>query len=320
MTYICPGMQEAAGVIEGVARGDVRRAPGGVSLVIVSHESGHVLGDCLSCAPADCEIIVADNGSADDSVNIARRCGARVLRVGENAGYARASNLGAAAASGEFVLFLNPDVRLERGAITALVAAARRYPGAAAFAPQLVNPDGTVFYRDYSLLCSAPRNKSTPKRPPVGDCSVEMLIGAALMCRRQAFIAIGGFDERIFLYYEDDDICRRLRQAGWSLVHVHDAVVRHEGGKSTRPGCAGTYFRSFHWAVSKTYVSRKHGVPLNPALEWRKAIVRGWMAALRGNLERRERYFGLASGYKAVMQSGAAWMQPAGGVHAHSCR
>lgn len=273
-----------------------------VTVVVVSHESGHILGNCLDSLPIDSEVIVVDNASSDDSVSVAQRRGARALAMDDNVGYARACNLGARAASREFLLFLNPDVRLETGAVAALAAAAARYPNAAAFAPRLIRSDGSVFYRDYSVLCQAPLNGTRPRREPVGDCSVPMLVGAALLCRRDAFFAIGGFDERIFLYYEDDDLCLRFRQAGWSLVHVHDAVARHEEGASSRPGRAGAYFRSHHWAVSRSYVSRKHGVPFDPAHERRKAILRGCMAALRGAVDRRDRYFGLASGYRSVIE------------------
>ena len=75
------------------------------------------------------------------------------------------------------------------------------------------------------------------------------------------------------------------------------------------------YFRSFHWAVSKAYVTRKHGVTFRPPVEWLKSIIRGSLAALRFNSERRERYFGLAAGYWTVMTSpnrdGALQIEPA---------
>jgi N-acetylglucosaminyl-diphospho-decaprenol L-rhamnosyltransferase len=233
---------------------------------------------------------------------VARRHGARALRLAENMGYACACNAGARAASGRWLFFLNPDVRIDRDAIAALAAAGERFADAGALAPQLIEPDGFLFYRDHSPLCPPPFNQGAPKRTPAGDCCAEMLAGAALLCRREAFFSIGGFDERIFLYYEDDDLFRRLRLAGWSLIHVHGARALHEGGKSTRASSAGMFFRSFHWAVSKCYVSRKHGIPFNPAIERWKAVARGCMAALRGAAERRERHLGLAAGYRAVIR------------------
>ncbi len=285
-----------------------------ISIVIVSYNSGHILDECLGRLPDASEIIVVDNASSDDSVNVAKRYPARLLSAPQNVGFGRACNLGAHEASGDFILFMNPDVRFEPGSIGKLAEAAERYPSAALFAPRLFKPDGSVVFQDSSILCPPPHNKSKPKHIPAADCCVEAMSGAAMFCRREAFQALGGFDERIFLYFEDDDLCRRLRKSGGSIVYVHDAVGRHEHGKSTRSKKGGIYFRSFHWAVSKAYVTRKHGVTLHPPVEWFKSIVRGSLAALRFNFERRERYFGLAGGYWAVMTSGdgdeTSGMQP----------
>ncbi len=274
-----------------------------ISIVIVSYNSGHILGECLARLPDTAEVIVVDNASSDDSVRVAEGFSVRLISLPENVGYGCACNLGAEAASGEFILFMNPDVRFEEGSIGRLADAAGHYPGAAAFAPRLVKPDGSIVFQDSSILCPPPHNKSKPRHVPAGDCCVEAMSGAAIFCRREAFLGLGGFDERIFLYYEDDDLCRRLRKAGWSLVYVHGALGRHEHGKSTRSKKGGTYFRSLHWAMSKSYVTRKHEVAFNPAKEWFKSILRGSLAALRFNSERRERHFGLASGYWSVMTS-----------------
>ncbi len=203
-----------------------------ISIVIVSYNSGHILGDCLGRLPDAAEVIVVDNASSDNSVRVAEGHSVRLISLPENIGYGRACNLGAEAASGEFILFMNPDVRLEDGSIARLAEAAGRYPGAAAFAPRLVKPDGSIVFQDSSILCPPPHNRSKPRHVPAGDCCVEAMSGAAMFCRKEAFLGLGGFDERIFLYYEDDDFCRRMRKAGWSLVYVHGAPGRHEHGKS----------------------------------------------------------------------------------------
>jgi len=220
-----------------------------ISIVIVSYNSGHILGDCLQQLPANAEIIVVDNASSDDSGAIASEHNARVISLPENVGYGCGCNVGARASSGEFILFLNPDVRFEPDAITKLIDAANRYRSAAALTPRLIEADGSIFFRDSSIISPAPHNSNKPKWSLGGDCSVDTLSGAAMFCRRDAFLSVGGFDEKIFLYYEDDDICRRLREAGWSLVYVYDAVAGHEHGTSTRPKKGSEFFRSFHWAI-----------------------------------------------------------------------
>jgi N-acetylglucosaminyl-diphospho-decaprenol L-rhamnosyltransferase len=275
-----------------------------ISIVIVSYNSGHILGECLDRLPDSAEVIVVDNASSDDSVRVAGNYPVLLLTLPQNAGYGPACNVGAREASGDFVLFLNPDVCLDAGSITKLAEAAEQYPCAAAFAPRLLKPDGSIVFQDSSILCQPPHNKSKPKHFPVGDCCVESMSGAAMFWRKEVFLRLGGFDERIFLYFEDDDICRRLRKAGWSIVYVHGAVGRHEHGKSTRIKKGGMYSRSFHWAVSKSYITRKHGVSFHTPMEWFKSILRGSLATLRFNSQRRERYFGLAAGYWTVMMPG----------------
>lgn len=274
-----------------------------VSAVIVSYNSGHALAGCLGGVSGVREVIVVDNNSADDSVEVARACGARVLSLRENVGFGRACNAGARIASGEFVLFVNPDAVATAEAVEALVAAADRYPEAGAFGPRIVHADGSTFSRCDSLISAPVPGASGRKRAFTGDCPVDMLLGAALFCRREVFLSLGGFDENIFLYYEDDDLCCRMRQAGWSLMHVHESIVQHGQGASCghKPGLM--YFSSFHWAVSKAYVARKHGVRLSPAKECLKSLLRGVLAALRFSTPRRERYFGLAAGYMSVLRS-----------------
>ncbi len=203
-----------------------------ISIVIVSYNSGHILGDCLDRLPDNAEVIVVDNASSDDSVRVAGTYPVRLLTLPQNVGYGRGCNVGAQAATGDFILFMNPDVRFEPGSIAKLAEAAERYPDAAAFAPRLMKPDGSIVFQDSSILCPPPHNKSKPKHRPAGDCCVESMSGAAMFWRKEAFLGLGGFDQRIFLYFEDDEICQRLRKAGWSLVYVHGALGRHEHGKS----------------------------------------------------------------------------------------
>jgi len=88
-----------------------------------------------------------------------------------------------------------------------------------------------------------------------------ILSGAALFCRQDAFEQVGGFDERIFLYHEDDDICLRLRQAGWSLRLEHSAAARHVGSGSTGYSKASVRIKAQAIAQSRLYVEQKHARP-----------------------------------------------------------
>ena len=270
--------------------------------IVVSHDSAAVLPSCLSALTANgVPALVVDNASRDGSRDVARRLGAQVIRNALNQGYGRANNLGAGASDAAFILVLNPDVVLEEGAVAALLEAVGRYPDAGLLAPRIVEPDGRVFLQPRSLLSPYLPNPAGRPLVPEGDCCVPFLSGACLLIRRDLFIALGGFDDSIFLFYEDDDLCRRVADAGHALVHVDRALARHVrgGSSSPRPGRA---FRSrWHLAWSRAYVSAKYDLP-RPAP--RIFVVNAAKAILALFTFRRpviERYAGSAAGALAFM-------------------
>lgn len=262
-----------------------------IDIVTVTHNSAAVIGAVLASLPQGLRAIVVDNASGDESTAIARRAGAQVIEYPDNSGFGAACNLGAKAGSAPLVLFLNPDCIVRAGALDAMVAAAARYPHAAAFNPRLVDAAGRISLKRKTLLAPG---EAFPD-DPAGDCELPFLSGAALLVRRKAFEEIGGFDANIFLYYEDDDLCRRLRERGWKLMHVHDAVVMHDAGKSSGVSLATIRAKARAAIVSQHYVSRKYGLPFSfPAkrvfAHWRLAVARlagdeAAVARMQGRIE-----------------------------------
>jgi N-acetylglucosaminyl-diphospho-decaprenol L-rhamnosyltransferase len=234
-----------------------------VTAIVVSFDSAQVLPACLfALAGEGVGAIVVDNASDDASVEIAARHGARVLRNERNEGYGRANNQGAHAAATPFILIVNPDLEMQPGAVAALLAAAQAYPDAAAFAPRLVEPSGRVFLQPRSLLSPDHLNQARRIILPEGDACLPFLSGACLLLRREVFLALGGFDPAIFLFYEDDDLCRRLRDAGHALIHVDGAGARHGRGKSSAASPQRRFTARWHLAWSQYHVARKWGLPL----------------------------------------------------------
>lgn len=274
-----------------------------LSALVVSFESVHALPACLDgLAREGVAAILVDNASTDGSAELAESSGSRVIRNRRNEGFGRAANIGVAAAATELVLILNPDVVLDPGAAAALVAAAERYPEAGLFAPRIHEADGRFFFQPRSLLAPYLQNPSGRSRLPEGDCCAPFLSGACLMVRRMLFLALGGFDPNIFLFYEDDDLCRRVADAGHALVHVHEAVARHERGRSSAASPGRLYGTRWHQAWSRAYVARKWGLP-NPAPG--TLAVNAPKALLAGlSLNRRvvERYAGSVAGALAAMR------------------
>ncbi len=276
--------------------------------IVVAHDSADALPACLAAlAREGVPALVVDNASRDASVAVAEAAGARVVRNARNEGYGRANNRGVRAAEGaSYVLIVNPDVELAPGAAGALLAAARDWPDAGLLAPRIVEPDGRFFYQPRSLLAPYLTNPSGRRDLPEGDACAPFLSGACFMVRRDLFLALGGFDEAIFLFYEDDDLCRRVADSGRALVHVHGAVALHGRGRSSAPE-PGRVFRSrWHQAWSQAYVSRKYGLP-DPSLT--TMIVNLPKAALSALVFRRagfERYGGSVAGAYAAWRGRGA--------------
>ncbi len=268
-----------------------------VTAVVVSHESKERLEGCLSSlAAAGVPTIVVDNASHDGSDKLAASLGAVVLRNNFNVGYGKANNRGIKSAHTPYCLITNPDISYAPDAVSQLVAAAIRWPEAFLLAPRILEADGKFSYRRKSSLSRLINDNESLLDQPGGDCCSDFLSGASLLVRRDAFLSLGGFDENIFLYYEDDDICRRAVDARLPLVHVHGAIARHEKGTSTARSTHREYLSHWHMAWSKVYVFQKYGLP-SPvgAMMWRSSL-KLIMSIIRWDKQRQHKQWGALRG------------------------
>jgi GT2 family glycosyltransferase len=199
--------------------------------------------------------VVVDNASSDGSASIAGEFPqATLVRNAENVGFGRAVNQALAVARAPLVLLMNPDCRLEAGAIDTLRRELGRHPGCAIVGPRILDPDGAeqgsargdpdmftgLFGRSAALrrwfpsLGISERNVVPSSLVPAGESrAVDWLSGACMLARSAALGDVGGFDERYFLYWEDADLCRRLRRAGHHVRYVPSAVAVHRVGHSS---------------------------------------------------------------------------------------
>jgi N-acetylglucosaminyl-diphospho-decaprenol L-rhamnosyltransferase len=227
-----------------------------ISVVVVNHDGAPLLARCLgSLAPPpgeEVEAIVVDNASGDCSPELVRRRfpAVRLLALPDNVGFGAAVNRGAAVARGEALLLLNNDAWLAEGCLAALAARLAGDPGLAWVAPRLSYPDGrpqTVWSPDVGLLGEAVqlvRNGLEGRAWNHGALTrcLQTVLGpgwytaACALVRREAFEAVGGFDEGFFLYFEDSDLCLRLRRAGWRLAQEPAARASHALTRGWRSG------------------------------------------------------------------------------------
>jgi N-acetylglucosaminyl-diphospho-decaprenol L-rhamnosyltransferase len=223
-----------------------------VTVAVVSYNTRALLEACLASLEDDwraglCEVWVVDNGSTDGSASLVRSAfgWVRLVEASENLGFGAAVNLVASRTSTPFVVAANADVAVLGGALTELLRAAAADPGAGAFAPRLVLPDGsvqhsvfpfpTVLATAFVVLGLARRRLCVPGAwDPSAARRVPWAVGAFLLVRRSAWDEAGGFDERQWLYAEDLDLGWRLRRAGWATRYVPSAVVRHDESAATR--------------------------------------------------------------------------------------
>ena len=217
-----------------------------VAVLIVNWNSRNLLRECLTSLRAQTRapdrVIIVDNNSTDDSLEQAGDLldGVELIRLRENAGFARANNIAAkAAGTVDALVLLNPDAFPTAGWLAALVHAAESRPDVASFASRMLLHSQPEFLDgagdSYHSSGRAWRNGHWMRASewPPGDREVFAACAAAALYRRAAFEAAGGFDEDYFCYFEDVDLGFRLRLRGFRCLYVHDAVVRHLSSGTT---------------------------------------------------------------------------------------
>jgi N-acetylglucosaminyl-diphospho-decaprenol L-rhamnosyltransferase len=238
-----------------------------VTAIVVTHDSEAKIAACLDALAAEgVASIVVDNASGDATRAIAEGRGACVIASPLNEGYGRGNNLGVDAAATRFVLICNPDVTVEPGAVQVLLAAALQFPEAGLWAPLIIEPDGRRFVQARSLLSPPHLNQSRKALIPEGPASIPFVSGACFLIERDMLRRLGGFDPEIFLFYEDDDLCRRLMDMGAAPVLEPRAVVAHQRGTSSSASAERRFKTRWHMAWSERHVRRKYG--LEPAKGW----------------------------------------------------
>ena len=278
-----------------------------LSVIIVSWNVRDLLSRCLGSLiagdesdPLQLEVIVVDNASQDDTATYVSTHfpQVRLLVNDGNAGFAAANNQGLALARGRYCLLLNPDTELVDDALGRMVGYMDSHPQVGVLGPQLRYPDGrpqpsrrrfptfaTALLESTPLQQVLPANRVlrhyyVKDRPADETQEVDWLVGASLLVRRQVVETAGGLDEGYFMYFEELDWCRRIRDAGWKIVYFPEAVVIHHEGQSSRQVVP---LRHIRFQSSKVrYFTKHHGRVAGELLRWFLLALYVWQSAVEG--------------------------------------
>jgi len=299
-----------------------------VSVLVVNHNGGDLLERCLTSVQRaagswSLQTVVVDNASTDGSDIVSDAVQPTVLiRIDENVGFARANNIAAEHADGRYWLLINTDCFLHQGAVDALV---RRMDGdsrIAIAAPRLLNADGTlqrschnfprpvVLFLEQSSLWKLATGRRWARRLSITtdhdrSMEVDWATAACWLVRPEAWRQSGGFDPGFFFYWEEADLCYRLREQGWRVWFEPAAEATHLGGASTgSPGLLQHFFKGLYrfydrhypprarplargivstmalWKMTRAAV-RSRSAPTPQARRQADSIARVWAAVLR---------------------------------------
>lgn len=227
------------------------------------------------------EVFVVDNGSTDETPRAVpeRFPAARFRRSETNLGFARAVNLAAREATGEFLLLLNSDARLGTDSLATAVAWLRGHPDCGIAGAQLLHPNGRRqnSIANFPTLTTELLNKSLLRRLSPGrfpgkestftePVEVESVIGAFFLTRKKLWDKLGGLDERFFFFLEETDFCLQARRSGVRVMHLPQIEVWHGQGQSAKQMPAAA--RIEYWRSRYAYFAKNFGAGTRLVLRW----------------------------------------------------
>jgi len=239
------------------------------SIVIVNYRSKKYLVNCLSSIEKQLtkeglplfpfEVIVINNDQETLSIGNEPRLDIRIIESKKNVGYGAANNIGASQAFGEYLFFLNPDTILLDDSLRTMIYYLDKHQDVGIIGPRIF-----CHYRKssqpwtcgkktglLSIIFKNTINKPWNKKHAV---NVDWVSGTALLTRKSLFEEIGGFDKNFFMYFEDQDLCLRIKQAGKAVIYYPHSTIIHYDGKSWNSGFSkkSSFFRS------QSYFFKKH--------------------------------------------------------------
>lgn len=239
-----------------------------VSIIIINFNTPNLTINCIESlikfhAEIDLEIIVVDNASSDNSLEMLKNSFGHTIKLipsDINLGFAGGNNLGAKSATGKYLIFLNSDTIINSDFITPCVKILEENENIGAISPRLILPDKTLQQSSYGIFPTIWRLllQKTKKDPIAqyknGYFLTDWISGCAFIIKKSIFQEIGAWDEKFFLYYEDIEICKRLHDKSYQVAVSQNASIVHLGGQSLKLNKV----KENHFYTSQDYYFKKH--------------------------------------------------------------
>ena len=242
-----------------------------LSVIIVSFKSDHIIQQCIDSIDKEIEIIVIENSNnVEFKKHIENEYkNVRCILSTKNMGMGAGNNIGIRNTNKDFALILNPDVILEKDAINQIINASKMIDSFSIIAPIL----DKIKYPNYTL-----DKKKNQKFDPIKPFKVKSVDGYSMLLnlkRLKHIINFNFFDENIFLYLENDDLCKRLKLINENIYVVPKSKINHLGGQAVDPKYKKEIelVRNWHWMWSKFYFNNKHYGYLNATIRILKNLI-----------------------------------------------
>ena len=262
-----------------------------LTFITISFNSGAVIERChgsMFSTLNDNACVIVDNSSSDGSAERLRRrfpeCA--VIGLDQNIGYGRGANVALRQVNTKYALLINPDLQLGAEQVEQLVNKAEQHPNGAIFAP-----------------ATQAKHRQLGTNPIQQD----FIHGSCMLFNVERIREIGFFDENIFLFSEETDLCKRCADAGWELLLFPEIYAEHLKGESSGSSKALTYMRGWHFAWSRSYFNHKHGLDRGKHSLKRRLFVYWYKSLIATSPQKRIKYRAHLAGTQAFKNGEAAF-------------
>jgi len=286
-----------------------------LTIVIVTFKSEGIIDQCIKSIDDKIEIIVIENSNSQEfKTNIERTFkNVNCVLSTDNLGMGKGNNLGIHLAKTDYVLILNPDVILDKFAINELFLASKRISDFAILAPISDNKD----YPNYKLM-----NENFFFETNNTPFEVKSVDGFAMLFDKKKLKLIinkkeqNYFDENFFMYLENDDLCKRVKNFGEKIIIVPSSKINHLGGKAVDSKYENEVelSRNWHWVWSKFYFKKKHSGYFEAFMDgfpsFFSGIIKCIFFSITGDKKKQKKYYSRASGFFNAAIGKKSWYRP----------